>query len=58
MTASTGNQHRDHENSPKFGDENGEGLPAAGKRPCTTSRQAHNHMSTGGRRWHFTGVSR
>ena len=45
MTTITRNHHRKHQNSPEIGYENEEGLSAARKQPCTTSRQALNHMS-------------
>lgn len=46
MTEITRTHHRNHENSPESGSENREGLPAAGKKSRSTSRQALNHMST------------
>lgn len=38
--------HRNHQNSLEIASENEDGLPAARKDTCTTSRQALNHMST------------
>ena len=46
MTEIIRNHHRNHKNSSESGDENEEGLPAAGKKPRPTSRQAPNYMST------------
>jgi hypothetical protein len=46
MTKTTGNHARNHEGSLRNENESGDGLPAAGRKPRSTSRQAPNHMST------------